>query len=410
MPPAYNPSAMIRTAPFDPPPERVPLARFLRRGLSLGWPTLLLILAIDTAIAAVLWIGDPRPFWSPLITTQSYGFAIAYCVNAARPWNSPRPIRVLAAACAAGAIIGMALVIVLKGYPLSHVRQEWHFFAYNVLAAWGNGLLIALMFYVKFREARAAAAMHRLEVEHHLLARQAAEARLKLMQAQIEPHFLFNTLASVQFLTETDPAAASRMLGHLIGYLRAALPQLRADSSTLGKEAELAREYLSILQMRLGPRLAFRVEIPDALAAHRFPPNLLISLVENAIRHGIEPAPDGGRVDVTARQAGNALELTVADTGRGIHAAGAGPSGASGPSGTASGAPAASGASGTASATAASGAASSGAAAATRDSGVGLANVRERLATVYGERAQFSLAPNVPRGTRATLVVPLEPA
>jgi sensor histidine kinase YesM len=362
-------------APPSPAAEHRAPGQVLRRGLAFSWPTLLLLLAINTAIAGVLWIGDPRPFWHPLLTTQCYGLAIAYCVNVVRPWDSSRPIRTLMAACAVGALIGVALVIVLKGYPLEMLRREYRFFAYNVLAAWGNGLLIALMFYVKFRETRAVAAMHRLEAERHRLARQAAEAKLKLLQAQIEPHFLFNTLASVQFLTETDPAQASRMLGHLIGYLRAALPQLRAESSTLGKEAELAREYLSILQMRLGTRLDFEVGIPASLAAHRFPPNLLISLVENAIRHGIEPAADGGSVRLAARRIDDQLEVSVADTGRGLVDD-----------------------------------AASDAAAVGDGRGVGLANVRERLATLYGDRARFTLEPNAPRGVRAILAIPLEPA
>jgi signal transduction histidine kinase len=353
------------------PPAGRRLLAFLVRGFSFAWPTLLLIVAIDTAIAAVLWIGDPRPFWSPLVTTQCYGLAIAYCVNAARPWDSAHPIRTLALASAAGAVLGVALVIVLKGYPLDYVRREYHFFAYNLFTAWGNGLMIALMFYVKFVETRAAAALHRLEAERHLLARQAAEAKLKLLQAQVEPHFLFNTLASVQYLVETDPAQAGRMLDHLVGYLRAALPQLRAESSTLGREAELAREYLSILQMRLGPRLAFAVDIPASLVAVPFPANLLISLVENAIRHGIEPAADGGRVELCAQQRGDTLEVSVVDTGCGLENASA----------SAPGAP---------------------------DAGVGLANVRERLATLFGERGSLALEPNLPRGTRATLTLPLQ--
>ena len=358
---------MIEVA--NPPgvPLDVPLSplAWLRRGLRFSWPTLLLILAINTAIGGVLWIGDPRPFWQPLVTAHCYGLAIAYWVNAARPWESARPVRTLVLAVALGALVGVLLVIVVKSYPLAYVRRETRFFAYNVLIAWGNGLLISLMFYVKFRETRAAAALHRLEAERHLLAKQAVEAELKLMQAQVEPHFLFNTLASVQFLTETDPPAASRLLGHLISYLRAALPQLRAQSSTLGREAELAREYLSILQMRIGPRLAFSLDIPPALQAHPFPANLLISLVENAIKHGIEPAADGGSVRVEARPEGRDLVVTVTDTGRGLWPG-------------------------------------------TEGGGVGLANVRERLATLYGSRGRFTLAPVQPRGTRATLTLPLD--
>jgi LytS/YehU family sensor histidine kinase len=187
------------------------------------------------------------------------------------------------------------------------------------------------------------------------------------LQAQVEPHFLFNTLASVQYLTETDPKQANVLLGHLIGYLRAALPQLRARSSTLGREIALAEAYLSILAMRIGPRLTFAIDIPDELRDHPFPPNLLISLVENAIKHGIEPSPDGGTVKLSAAHAGDAIVVAVADTGRGL-------------------APGIR----------------------TNGQGVGLTNVRERLAALYGDAGRFTLEPLAPRGIRATLAVPYE--
>lgn len=348
-------------------PTAASVARSLRAGFRFNWPTLLLILAIDTAIALVQWVDDPRPFWQPLLTVQLFGISIAYCVNVAAPWDHGAPLRRLAAAALAGSLIGIVLVIVVKGYPIGYVRERFLFFVMNIVAAFGNGLLISLIFYVKRREARAAAALHKAEAERHLLSKQAVEAELKLMQAQVEPHFLFNTLASVQYLTETDPKQASALLGHLIDYLRAALPQLRARSSTLAREMSLAAAYLNILAMRLGPRLRFAIDVPDELRDHPFPPNLIISLVENAIKHGIEPAADGGSVTLAAKRSGDCLVVSVADTGCGIHGDSAG------------------------------------------GHGVGLTNVRERLAALYGARARFTLEPASPRGMRATLWVPLEP-
>jgi sensor histidine kinase YesM len=356
----------MATAPSVSPPPAQPARNPLRAGFDFSWTTLLLILAINTGIAGVLKVDDPRPFWQPLITAHCYGLAIAYCVNVVKPWDRAKPILWLMLAVLAGSLIGVVLVIVVKGYSLEYVQERFLFFCFNVVLAWYNGLLISLIFYVKFRETRATAALHKAEAERHLLSRQAVEAELKLMQAQVEPHFLFNTLASVQYLTETDPTQASRLLGHLIGYLRAALPQLRAASTTLGKEAELAREYLSILQMRVGPRLSFSVEVPGELREHAFPPNLLISLVENAIKHGIEPSPTGGTVSVRARHEGDALVVEVTDTGRGLGFA------------------------------------------STNGEGVGLSNVRERLAALYGPRGRFTLAAGEPRGARATLVLPFE--
>ncbi|MGE5087876.1 MAG: sensor histidine kinase [Candidatus Levyibacteriota bacterium] len=347
------------------PPRHHPL----RAGLQFSWTTLLLIVAINTGIALVLWISDPRPFWHPLITVQIFGLSIAYCVNAAAPWDHSSPIWRLAIASAIGALIGMALIVVGKGYSVGQMESDPEFFLYNLLTAWGNGLLISLMFYVRRRETRAAAALHRAEAERHLLSKQAVEAELKLMQAQVEPHFLFNTLASVQYLTESDPRQAGAMLSHLIAYLRAALPQLRVSASTLGREVSLAEAYLNVMQMRIGPRLAFSIDVPPELRDTPFAPNLLISLVENAIKHGIEPCADGGTLTVAARHVGDAMVVTITDTGCGPAA------------GTR-----------------------------TAGQGVGLANVRERLAALYGERGRIALEAVAPRGTRATLSLPFEPA
>src|SRR5436190_5494577 len=242
----------------------------LIEGFRFNWQTFLLIAAINTGIAAVLWIDDTRPFWHPFVTVQLNGFAIAYCVNVAAPWDKRSPVIRLALACCIGAFIGLMLVIQVKGYSVDYIRGH-HWFVWDFFAAFINGLLISLIFFVKFRETRAAAALHKAEADRHLLSKQAIEAELKLMQAQVEPHFLFNTLASVQYLTETDPKQAGALLGHLIDYLRAALPQLRASSTTIGREAELARAYLNILKMRIGPRLEFAIDVPLDLQSHPIP-------------------------------------------------------------------------------------------------------------------------------------------
>lgn len=198
------------------------------------------------------------------------------------------------------------------------------------------------------------------------LKRQLAEAQLKMMQAQVEPHFLFNTLASVDYLIETDPSRASRMQKNLIQYLRAALPQMREGSTTLGKELALVRSYLEILKVRMEDRLQFAITVPQGLMSAQFPPMMLQSLAENAIKHALEPKPEGGSITVTADIANGNLRVTVADTGLGF--------GAAGKSGT----------------------------------GVGLANVRERLAALYGGRAKLTIEANSPAGTIVTIEVPYE--
>jgi LytS/YehU family sensor histidine kinase len=191
------------------------------------------------------------------------------------------------------------------------------------------------------------------------------EARLCALQAQIEPHFLFNTLANVKRLYETAPSRGREMLSSLINYLRAALPTMREPGSTLAREIELVRSFLTILQMRMGERLQFSVEAPVELSDVRVPPMVLPTLVENAIKHGLSPLPEGGRIDIRARsEPSGQLVIEVADNGAGFSASGG--------------------------------------------SGVGLANTRSRLAALYGAEASLSLSMATPRGVVASVRLPLQ--
>jgi signal transduction histidine kinase len=202
------------------------------------------------------------------------------------------------------------------------------------------------------------------------LKRQLAEAQLKMMQAQVEPHFLFNTLASVDYLIETDPARASRMQKNLIQYLRAAVPQMREGTSNLGREILQCRSYLEILKVRMDERLQFSINVPQGLLSAAFPPMMLLTLVENAIKHGLEPKPEGGTLSVAAVVADGKLRVAVADSGMGFGIAQRG------------------------------------------GTGVGLVNVRERLQALYGTGAGLSIDANSDGGTIATILVPyrIEPA
>jgi len=333
------------------------------------WYTIAVLLAINTGVAAILSIEDARPFWHPLITAHSFGLSIAFAVNAMAPWNRTHPVWRLAAAVGIGTCVGLFFLILIKGYIIRepdyalamvvmHLRQ----FAWTTMIAFTNGLFVSLFYLLKFREARTRAEMLEAEADRSLLSRQAIEAELKLMQAQVEPHFLFNTLASVQFLTETDPPKANMMLGHLLAYLRAALPQLRSNSSTLGQETDLAQAYLSIMQMRMGSRLDFIIDVPVELRRHAFPPMLLMSLVENAIKHGLEPQAAGGTVKLEAGRRNGNLRVAVIDDGRGL--------------------------------------------ADKIGNGVGLTNLRGRLRALYADRARFTLEEMPPHGARATVEIP----
>ncbi|MBK9520711.1 MAG: histidine kinase [Rhodocyclaceae bacterium] len=225
--------------------------------------------------------------------------------------------------------------------------------------------VIAKFFIGRARSLQKLAEEKGTEAEHHNIRRQLTEARLQALQAQVEPHFLYNTLANVQALIETDPAAANTMVGHLIDYLRAALPKMRENISTVAQEVELASAYLNILKMRMGERLEFSIDIGDQSGTRAMPPLMLPSLVENAIKHGLEPVREGGRIDIRAYIDGNRLIVTVTDNGRGMRLVNAG------------------------------------------SDGVGLSNIRERLSALYGEAASLELQDNTPRGVVARISVPL---
>jgi len=223
-------------------------------------------------------------------------------------------------------------------------------------------------------EVKAAQATETAEAES--LKRQVVEARMAAMQAQVEPHFLFNTLASIDHLIETDPPRASQMQKNLIALLRASMPTMREASGNgpgsgggvgvrdLGREIAVIRPYLEILKVRMEERLSTEIAVPDGLLSAEFPPMMVQTLVENAIKHGLEPKAEGGHLRVAAEIVHGRLQMTVADTGLGFGKA------------------------------------------ATAGTGVGLANIRERLQLLYGPKATLTVAQNSPSGTRVTITVP----
>lgn len=180
--------------------------------------------------------------------------------------------------------------------------------------------LLALGALYRERDAQARSAQLAFELERSTLEKEALDARLKLLHAQIEPHFLFNTLANVQALVESGSPQAAPVLKSLIAYLRAAVPKLHAGPSTLGNEITLVRAYLELMRMRMPDRLAFSIDVPDEIAGTEFPPMSVLTLVENAVRHGIDPSESGGRIDVVARRetGGDSIRVLVADTGAGM--------------------------------------------------------------------------------------------
>jgi sensor histidine kinase YesM len=229
------------------------------------------------------------------------------------------------------------------------------------------GAVITFLIYVKGRHDYM---VRRLEMESlRAAAHEGAmnKAVLQRLQAQIEPHFLFNTLATLDGLIAKEPQHARRLLEKLTAYLRATLERTRREDGTLGDELQVIRGYLGIMEARLGARLAWRVDVPERLESMPFPPMLLQPLVENAISHGIELSEQGGSVSILISESGDSVDLQVADTGLGLQAT----------------SPA-------------------------KGHGVGLANVRDRLRMLYGDTARLDLFANQPNGVIARITIPCQ--
>ncbi|HYO14076.1 MAG TPA: histidine kinase [Thermoanaerobaculia bacterium] len=210
------------------------------------------------------------------------------------------------------------------------------------------------------RDQKLAFALERSELE-----RQALDARLHLLQAQVAPHFLFNTLANVQALVDAGSPHASTVLRSLIAYLRAAVPLLHEPAATIERELQLIRPYLELMQMRMPDRLQYAMNVDPAALKVRCPPTTLLTLVENAVRHGIDPTEEGGRIDIDVERLGERCVLRVTDTGAGLH-------------------PSANGL------------------------GTGLTTLRERLQLSFGDAAQLRLMSGAPRGVTVEVEMPAQ--
>jgi hypothetical protein len=291
------------------------------------------------------------------------------------PRSTPVRVLWLCAAVVLGHAVGAVLwaiimPLVWSGHPLfgptsDTVRKVTYFAGHSVRLMAFSALATALYFYLK-RDAEVVQALHQESIDREASERENAEARLQVMQAQIEPHFLFNTLASVRRLYETDRTAGRSMLQHLSSYLTSSLPRMRESRSTLERELALAIAYLNVQRIRMESRLAFEVDVPPSLLSVVVPPMMLATLVENAVIHGLSPIPAGGTIRIKAHVESGKLVLEVEDDGRGLQE--------------------------------------------TWGGGVGLANIRARLKSEYGGEAQMQLNQRSSGGVTATLEIPLPAA
>jgi sensor histidine kinase YesM len=224
------------------------------------------------------------------------------------------------------------------------------------------GSVISYFFFSRERISQTEILVQEERIKRLAKEKEMAETNLKFLQAQIEPHFLFNTLSNILSLLDADLEKGKSMLTDFIHYLRMALPKTRGETTTIGQEIEMIESYLSIFKVRMGERLRYRVEIQDQIKDVPFPPMLIQPLVENAIKHGLEPKIEGGKLFIRGEKRGNIIRVEITDTGMGFSEDG--------------------------------------------DRGVGLSNVRERIQSLYADKGRLILKENRPFGVKAVIEIP----
>ena len=358
----------------------IPAAPAKPRGLALtlGWPRLRSTLKVSIAFGlfvGLVWSGSLTTALSRIVIL---GLAAMLAFGLFEQWPKQLPnwlarwvLQVLAVAIAMPLTTFVIYVVSTDAGapPFWQLKDRiGGFVMFSVLglliAPWG-----ALAALVRQKEALARHQALRFELERSELEREALDARLHLLQAQVAPHFLFNTLANVQALVDTGSPRAAAVLRSLIAYLRAAVPRLDEPATTLGQELQLVRAYLELMHMRIPDRLQFAIHADEAALGLRCPPMTLLTLVENAVRHGIDPSEEGGRIDIDVRRHGERCVLRVRDTGVGLLHAQPG-----------------------------------------RGLGTGLSTLRERLRLSFGGDARLSVSAQQPRGVAAELDFPAQAA
>ena len=320
----------------------------------------------NTAIAIFLtFLGFGGGLVYTFIITQCIGMSICACIlmvhflfKSAKPFTRMIAIFI---AMVIGSVLGTLLGTVALGIGTSIFFQKYSLFQMVILGI-VFGSIISYFFISRETISATKTLVQEERIKRLTSEKKAVEGNLKLLQAQIEPHFLFNTLSNILSLLETDLDKGKHMLEDLIHYLRTSLSKTRGDITTIGQEMEMIRAYMNIYKVRMGDRLRYNMDIPDNLRNLQFSPMLIQPLVENAIKHGLEPKIEGGEVSISGEKIGETLRLEIADTGVGFYEESA--------------------------------------------VGTGLSNIKARLQSLYGENGRLLLEENQPCGLKAIIEVP----
>jgi len=313
-------------------------------------------------LTAVKFGGGPV---DNFIVSQCIGISICSCMLTAhyfvKPTRLPVQLFVIIAGLIIGSVIGALLGSVAVGMNPSTFFREYSFFQI-ILIGILFGSIISYFFISREKISASEVMIQEEKIKRLTSEKKVMESNLRLLQAQIEPHFLFNTLSNILSLLETDLEKGKCMMEDLIHYLRTSLSKTREDTTTIGQEMEMIRAYMNIFKVRMGDRLRYKVDVPDSISDIPFPPMLIQPLVENSIKHGLEPKIEGGEVFIRGEENEEILRLEIVDTGVGFYEE--------------------------------------------SDPGAGLSNIRERLQSIYGDKGRLILEENRPCGLRAIIEVP----
>ena len=308
-----------------------------------------------------------KSFVINLIVSQSFGVSIYSMIHfllwVFKPEKTASVVFIIMIGIASGTLIGLQIApfVLLRIFSIVLWQQEKSLLQTMILVI-TFGSVATYFFYAKARLRVSMGELQQERIKRLSSEKEALEANLRLLQAQIEPHFLFNTLSNVLSLIDTDPTNGKSMLLDLIHYLRTSLSRTFPDPITLDQEIDMIKAYLNIQKIRMGERLHFKIELSDAVRKHPFPPMLLQPLVENALKHGLEPKMEGGAIMIKAMEEDDLIRIEVMDTGSGFSSY--------------------------------------------HKTGVGIGNVRERIKLLYGEKGRLILEENKPNGVRVIIEVP----